>query len=744
MSPEPIGAVSVSIEGDYSQLQSDFDAAVSAAQSAGQEIAAGLTPGFDQVSAAADAASAQLAGLDESMEATVPASSDASAGLGNFSTAAVDAGHSAEEAHSMFTELLEGLLAFAGIEFGIELIKELGQEMISSADKIDHTAISLTALTGNAEGSVETLGKLEELAREDALSFPNLQSAAQRMTAFLGPSADVVDILGHVADAAAARTGKDVEAAANSFDRAAASGTLNSRSLMALGLTLNDVATAMGTTSDAAKDAFKALDQSDRIDVLTEALSKFEGLAGATADTISGRWQQLKNDWETALIAMGEALSPLIKGLETLADELVQGVGLAFQGLVLAINALGGPLGLHIQTTKDAEQAAAAHALAVVGEKEALSGEVGTVDQSSEAHARAMASVLAHSHEIQAAADVLKQYNLTSVDEAKALLAAGDANITTTKAVGDAAATLANYGVVNVDAAAKITATANAQLQATSGANQHADAIHKAAQVLADFGIATTAEADALDKSKGEHDAVTTAVQTAAKELEKYGITTTAAGLAIQQLGGIQHGSQERHRASIRSLRDRRRPRADRHAEPKIPRCRRAGRHGDGEQGNDQSAGRVPRRSGSGHQRYRTRGCSSWSTGHYDVRLATPLTAVNRVDQAWNDALGANNRIPSEVLAGGQYRCLGGCHSAQDLGNTVLDVTTALTAWDSELGISSKDVEVVTQTFYDLSNGIAGASGYSSKIVRLRRWRRRRKSIDGWQQHGHRTGYRDR
>lgn len=480
--------------------------------------------------------SSAMAGTADAIEHTAAAADSSAESLHGIAEASHEAGSRFSEAHEHALELLEGLLAFAGIELGIELVKELGEEMIAAADKIDHTVISLTALTGDAEGAIETVSKLEELAREDALAFPALQSAAQRMTAFLGPTADVVEILSHVADGAAA-TGNSIDAAAAAFDRIAATGVAMGRSLMALGITTQDLADAMGTTEGAVKEAFKALDQSERIDVLTEALGKFDGIAGATAETVSGRWQQLKNDFETAMIAMGESVAPLLKILETLADTVINIVGGAFTGLTAIINTLGQPFGIHIQTTHDAETAAAKHALAVIEESQSLKESTGAVTESGEAHALASTAVLAHSHEIQNAADTLARYHLASVEEAKALLESGEANVTTAHAVGAASATLAQFGLTNVEAAAQVTALANAQLFAVEGAGKHADAIHEAAKVLESFGITTTAEADALDKVKGEHDAVTAAVQAAAGTLEKYGITTTAAAEAVNAMG---------------------------------------------------------------------------------------------------------------------------------------------------------------------------------------------------------------
>src|SRR5262252_6557694 len=64
-----------------------------------------------------------------------------------------------------------------------EKLKEFGTAALNAYAETEKAAVSLTALTGNAEAAEQSIEGLKELALSDALSFPSLLAANQKMTA---------------------------------------------------------------------------------------------------------------------------------------------------------------------------------------------------------------------------------------------------------------------------------------------------------------------------------------------------------------------------------------------------------------------------------------------------------------------------------------------------------------------------------------------------------------------------------
>jgi hypothetical protein len=312
---ENIGGINVSIGADYSPLQAAFSTAEDLAQKAGADIADALASGASSAGNVGDVISGQL-------EQIGPAADDAGSSLEGFSGEATDAGEAAESSASKLAELAEQMTAVGEALIITEGLKELGEEALGAADSITHASIALTTITGSADTAKETIEGLEQLGMSDGLAMPSLLSAATRMQQILGPATDVTEELKKVADGAAAM-GTDIETAAQKFDQIASAGTASARTLTSLGISLQGLADAFNTvqggvveTSTSIAAAFKALDQSERIEVLNQALSTLGGTAEQVANqTFGGQWQQLANAWEGLMVQAGQALLPVISGI---------------------------------------------------------------------------------------------------------------------------------------------------------------------------------------------------------------------------------------------------------------------------------------------------------------------------------------------------------------------------------------------------------------------------------------------
>src|SRR5579885_404935 len=220
-----------------------------------------------------------------------------------------------------------------------EKLKEFGEEALNAAGTVQSVATALTQLTGSADSAREAVESIKELAATEPFAFPEIAPTIQRMIALGVTVEQLPTVMQAVADSAAA-TGNSFSAVANSFDRVAVSGNANARQLVQLGISLEDLGRVMGVTADQVTQAFKALDESERIETLTQALEKFAGSAKAQADTISGEWQIFKNQFEEVMVAVGDALTPAVTDLLNFGKSTLS----AIQTALDAFNSLPGPV----------------------------------------------------------------------------------------------------------------------------------------------------------------------------------------------------------------------------------------------------------------------------------------------------------------------------------------------------------------------------------------------------------------
>jgi hypothetical protein len=373
---EPIGELDVQISGDYSELQD----AISQAQDIATQGASDIADAFDKpdlgdsmvtslqgIGQAADDASTQVDSFGTSTEgmgtsldglstalsdtsdaassmggaigdagdaagAAGDAASGAGAGFDSLASSASDAstemqgaGSSAEEAEGGLAGMAEQLTAIGEALVITEGLKEFGQEALNAYGTVQSVTIGLTALTGSAEKADEVIEQIKNLAATEPFAFPEIAPTVQKMVA-LGVSTEQIPTVMQAAADASAATGNQFGQVANMLDRMSLSGTANARSMATLGISTTDLGKAMGVTADEATAAFKALDQSQRVDVLAAALSKFAGTAIAEAQGISGQWQIFQNQFEEVMVAVGQDIAPAISGILAFGKAVLSGI----------------------------------------------------------------------------------------------------------------------------------------------------------------------------------------------------------------------------------------------------------------------------------------------------------------------------------------------------------------------------------------------------------------------------------
>lgn len=362
---EIIGGVSIPIIADYSGLQAEFQGAQSEAAAAGARIAEAFGSGaasagssldaFDEAVARAVASGSTLAEAIEQANASLAstaapaqtateqltlfgeqvesipfadangqlnlftdelepfgaAAGNAAKSVGDLAEAEVAEGEAAAGAEKetaslgdKFTELAEALVI-------TEALKEFGERALEVASEQEQLRISLTAMSGSAEAAEKQLQQINSFSFANALKIDDVERATQKLTAF-GFTAEQIPALLQAAANSAAATGDSFDTAASKISNIALSGNAGARQLVALGVSVEDLGKQMGVTGDEAKEAFKNLDQSDRVDALTGALSKFQGTAAAVATSVGGQFVNLQNDLHNVFEEIGAALLPIM------------------------------------------------------------------------------------------------------------------------------------------------------------------------------------------------------------------------------------------------------------------------------------------------------------------------------------------------------------------------------------------------------------------------------------------------
>ena len=368
---ENIGGVNVAITGDYSPLVDAYSAAESISQTAGADIAAALTDGAMAAESAVVPLSDALAAVNTSateaaagMEQAGSAATTATPPVEGLASAAQAAGSATHEAGINVGELLQAGLELGGIAIGVETLKDLAAEALAVYANVQQATIAITALTGSATQANEIIEQLKNLATSDALSFPQLIAAEQKMIAIGIDLSAIPGALRAAADAAAA-TGGSFDSMTSAIDRLTLSGQLQARQLATMGLSLQDFAAVMGGSADQVKASFADMDPSERVKTIVDALGKYAGVAQQTADSISGQWQNLKTQAEFTFEEIGSVMAPIASGLMDIVSALgsaeqalIGGAIGAFQNLYGAIHDAIGVIGDFVSTLVDLKSAA--------------------------------------------------------------------------------------------------------------------------------------------------------------------------------------------------------------------------------------------------------------------------------------------------------------------------------------------------------------------------------------------------
>lgn len=350
---ETIGGIRVTVGADYSDLQTDLQAAEDQAQQSASAIAEAMNSAAtgsdalnESMGAAADTtgnaaeqlslfaadadaipfadASGQLNLFTDDLETFAGSTNNAAesvAALSDEADSAIpplegltdetkDATEAAEGSGDAFKDMASHISELAG-QIGVGIgIGELAHEFWDAFTEIDDASRVLTHIEGNAAEAKRQIEELENIAKADALSMPQLLVANQRMEAtghFL--QGDIIPALMAAANASA-NMHSELESVAQRMMMVADTGVAMNRALMSLNINSADLGKALGVTAAEAAKAFKDLDDpAKRLEILTAAMQKNAGAAAALAQGWSAGFVRAGNEIKETFSDVGKMLT---------------------------------------------------------------------------------------------------------------------------------------------------------------------------------------------------------------------------------------------------------------------------------------------------------------------------------------------------------------------------------------------------------------------------------------------------
>lgn len=340
--------LSITVGGDTSAFQAAMDSIPAAAQAA----AGSTQQAFDALGQSTQKAEQNAAGVADALrnvggaaQTSGAQAQSATAGWMSLTPAIQSAGQAAQSTSLSFADIAKAAGVFTGVvelvKGAIGALKDLATEAVTTgiemASAMEKAQIAITAMTKDSDFAADSIKSLETVALSNALDFKSVLEANQKLVALGFSATQARQALQAAADAAAA-VGLNFAQVSPALDRIAQSGSLVGRQLVTVGLTLQDVAKAMGTTTDQVRELFKQLDPGDRLNVLIQAEQKYAGTSAQIAKSLSGEWQNFKTEMDLALAGIGTALTPVLKQM---IDFGQANVVPAIQAISKAFNDLG-------------------------------------------------------------------------------------------------------------------------------------------------------------------------------------------------------------------------------------------------------------------------------------------------------------------------------------------------------------------------------------------------------------------
>lgn len=216
---------------------------------------------------------------------------------------------------------------------GLIAAKEL-EEMATIADNINNSWNRVSLTFEGTETSLDALKeKIAEVSAETGRSGGLIRDYFNQMGIAGVTNADILGASFESLSGFAYQSGKSVEEMEGKLQRMVMTGNASDMMLQRLGITAQDLATAMGVSAEEVKEAFENMTPEERLQAITQAMGD-----GAAANQMYGdSYEGMKAKAEMAMSglkgAVGQSLLPvLIPALDT-STQMINGMKTAFTNL---------------------------------------------------------------------------------------------------------------------------------------------------------------------------------------------------------------------------------------------------------------------------------------------------------------------------------------------------------------------------------------------------------------------------
>lgn len=250
-----------------------------------------------------------------------------------------EAGSGAERASGQFDQLLAsiesntapiqsliaGVTALGEAFVVTETLKEFVTETLSAYDAVQKADNAITALIGSAATAKDVLDSVEEIAKTQPFSFPELAGVAQKMAAFHISADNIPALLQDIGNASRA-TGNGFDAIASAVERVSSSGQISARQLVQLGVSWDDLAKAAGASVAEVQELVKKGGQSAAADLalLQKAMEQTSGVMQDVPLSVGEQWTVLQNNLHVVYADIGEGLSGMASGtMDTVKNVII-------------------------------------------------------------------------------------------------------------------------------------------------------------------------------------------------------------------------------------------------------------------------------------------------------------------------------------------------------------------------------------------------------------------------------------
>ena len=253
-----------------------------------------------------------------------------------------------EESAEGAKDPIEGISDVLNALVGVEVFSQLADALWDVADKAGTFEDSLMRARLEAEGAGidvnEMTDAVSELSRTTGRAGSEIRESFIKATARGITDMDSFKSMMEGAGAQATLFGTDIQSMADKFSNMAMRSTLMERSLASTGITMEELAEAMGmagATADEVKDKWQELDTNQRAAILGQAASMNEGKTANEEYKKSWAGLQAQLDIARGRIERlaGEVLLPVLIPALEVAARVLQWLGDVVEGLI------NGPLG---------------------------------------------------------------------------------------------------------------------------------------------------------------------------------------------------------------------------------------------------------------------------------------------------------------------------------------------------------------------------------------------------------------